>query len=230
MSSNESILTKKQTKTFTKFIHVKGKPECIEATVRHDDRCGNGHNTFSITGAIYTTERYPGEATIKTADGKTLWLQSCGCLHTAIAYYFPELAPLLKWHLCSTDGPLHYVANTTHLAGDRDCWGLRKGEVHQFKDKETGLPKWKLKLSYSDANKHVQSAEKPAPMVVEWEPWGRVGEGKERELDAARRSAIWPEATDEELTAPGLKERLEARLPALMAEFRAAVESLGFTY
>ena len=43
-------------------------------------------------------------------------------------------------------------------------------------------------------------------------------------------AAIWPEATDEELTAPDLKERLEARLPALLEEFQAAVESLGFTW
>ena len=55
-------------------------------------------------------------------------------------------------------------------------------------------------------------------------------EGKARDLDAARNAAVWPEATDEELTAPGLKERLEARLPALLVEFRAAVESLGFTW
>ena len=34
----------------------------------------------------------------------------------------------------------------------------------------------------------------------------------------------------EDLTAPGLEERLLARLPALMAEFRAAVESLGFVW
>jgi hypothetical protein len=56
------------------------------------------------------------------------------------------------------------------------------------------------------------------------------GEGKARELDAARHAAIWPDATDEDLTAPGLKERLEARLPKLLEEFRAAVESLGFVW
>jgi len=53
---------------------------------------------------------------------------------------------------------------------------------------------------------------------------------KIRNLDHARASACWPDATDEDLTAPGLQERLEARLPALMAEFRAAIESLGFTW
>jgi hypothetical protein len=45
-----------------------------------------------------------------------------------------------------------------------------------------------------------------------------------------RNAAIWPEATDEQLMADDLKEQLEARLPALLAEFQAAVESLGFTF
>lgn len=56
------------------------------------------------------------------------------------------------------------------------------------------------------------------------------GEGKERELDAARHSAVWPEATDEDLTAPGLKERLEARLPELVERFKADMEAQGFTF
>jgi hypothetical protein len=43
---------------------------------------------------------------------------------------------------------------------------------------------------------------------------------------------VWPDATDEELSVPPeeLKAKLEARLPGLLAEFRAAVESLGFVY
>ncbi len=49
-------------------------------------------------------------------------------------------------------------------------------------------------------------------------------------LDHARSSAVWPEATDEELLAPGLRTRLLARLPQLMLDFQAAVKSLGFIY
>lgn len=55
-------------------------------------------------------------------------------------------------------------------------------------------------------------------------PLNKVGEGKDRDLDAARVTAYWPEATEEDLTAPGLKERLEARLPGLIAEFKALME------
>lgn len=54
-------------------------------------------------------------------------------------------------------------------------------------------------------------------------------EGKERELDRARNAAVWPEATDEQLMLPKeeLTKLLEARLPALMAQFRADIEAAG---
>jgi hypothetical protein len=67
----------------------------------------------------------------------------------------------------------------------------------------------------------------------EGEARGRlVGEGKDRDLDAAREAATWPEATDEQLmTEPvELKDMLLDRLPGLMSEFKAAVESLGLVY
>jgi hypothetical protein len=57
-------------------------------------------------------------------------------------------------------------------------------------------------------------------------------EGKARELEAARRAAVWPDATDEHLCLPRdeLKALLEARLPALLDAFRADVESIGFQF
>lgn len=222
----ESTLTKRQVKIFgPKPIAGWGRNAFITAKVRYDDECGNGHNTFAITGEIYRTDK-------RLRDNGP---QACGCLHEEIAKHFPELAPLIKWHLCNSDGPWGYLENTVYLAGDRDCWGLRKGEFKQFKDKETGLPLWELDATYDDfgafgKRRNPASAEKPAPVSFDWKPYGRTGEGKERELDKARNAAIWPEATDEELTAPDLKERLLERLPALMEEFRKAVESLGFTY
>jgi hypothetical protein len=43
----------------------------------------------------------------------------CGCLHKEIAKSFPELAPLIKWHLCDAPGlPMHYIANALYW---RDC-------------------------------------------------------------------------------------------------------------
>lgn len=156
-----SVLTKNQKKIFNKSITYYGKPATIKAEVRYDDRCGNGHNSFSITGEIWLV-------------GKRSDCETCGCIHDDIAKHFPELAPFIKWHLTSSDGPMHYIANTVYHASE--------------------------------------------------------SESKARELNHARSSAVWPDATDEDLTAPGLEQRLADRLPALMAEFRAAVESLDFTY
>ena len=49
-------------------------------------------------------------------------------------------------------------------------------------------------------------------------------------LDFARTSAVWPEATDEELLSADIKEKLVTRLAGLMDEFYEAIVSLGFTY
>ncbi len=220
-----SILTRKQTRLYgPKPIAGRGPNRVIRATVRYDDQCGNGHNSFSITGEIYK----PGG----------LDFDSGGCIHDEIAKAFPELAPYIKWHLCSSDGPMHYVANTVFRASDRDHWGLRKGEFRQHTSRGpnqnkgvAGVPCWELVLP-ERTTREVYSLEKPAPVVCEWQPNGITGEGQAREFANARSCAIWPEATDEQLSLPPeeLKALLLARLPALMLEFKAAVESLGFVY
>lgn len=207
-----SVLTKDQKKVFTKAIQYDGKPAIIEATVRYDDQCGNGHNSFAITGTI-------------SAGGPS------GCIHEDIAKHFPEFAPYIKWHLTSSDGPMHYVANTVYLAGAKDYRGL-------LADGKSKLPVWELvvrnskgELVKSNSNSWVDSAECPTEsFTAKYEPVWIDGEGKARELDSARCAAVWLDATDEDLTAPGLEQRLIDRLPALMAEFKTTVESLGFTY
>lgn len=88
----------------------------MRVEVRFDDNCRNGHNTFAITCSI--DEWRAG--TWREFGG--------GAAHDEIGRVFPELAPLIKWHLCSTDGPMHYIANTVYLAGDRDHNGKRAGE------------------------------------------------------------------------------------------------------
>lgn len=205
----ETTLTKKQTRQF-RFdgTDEQGNPFILVATVRHDDQCGNGHNTFSITADILV-------------GGNVV---ACGCLHDEIAKHYPNLKPLLKWHGCSTDGPMHYIANTVYLAGDRDCWGYRAGEQQS---RCPGVLLWKATPETPRGLPHiVESTERPDT----YEPL--LGEGKARELDLARIAAVWPDATDAELMheSEALKATLCARLPQLMAEFRAAAESLGFTY
>ena len=41
----------------------------ITATVRHDDDCHNGHNSFSITGEIYRLKIHHNQMTTICADG-----------------------------------------------------------------------------------------------------------------------------------------------------------------
>lgn len=59
------------------------------------------------------------------------------------------------------------------------------------------------------------------------EPW-TYSEGKERDFDAARSTAVWPDATDEELSLPKweLELLLEKRFPQLMEEFYGDMEIL----
>ena len=131
MQLPESILTKSQAKGFRAGVNQTTE---IIATVRHDDSCGNGHNTFSITGEIWERQEY------RTPSGKRKGRREMvagGCIHDEIAAHFPKLAPLIKWHLTSTDGPMHYYKNVIYLAGDRDCWGTRKGEVRQTETRIT---------------------------------------------------------------------------------------------
>lgn len=198
-----SVLTKSQTKKFgPKPYPSYGKGCVIRATVRYDDQCGNGHNSFSITGEIYIPGRSDCEA--------------CGMLHEDIAKAFPELAPLLKWHLCSSDGPMHYVENTVYHATQH---AAKSGWVY-FEDKANGIERHCVKYcDMAKANKIAQTV----GYTVEIDP----KTAKEANLDHARSSAVWPEATQAQLLD---REALLARLPALMADFKAAVESLGFTY
>lgn len=151
-------VSKRVLEQFKVFKTATAPGKWIRAIIRFDDKCRNGHNTFSITG--------------ETWDG------SGGCIHDEIARAFPHLAPFIKWHGVSTDGPTHYVANTVYHAGER------------------------------------------------------IGEGKKRDFAAARSCAVWPDATDEQLSAEPaeLKKMLLARLPALMADFKADIEKLGFEY
>lgn len=242
----------------------------FKAELQFDDTCGNGHCTFAITG-----------------EGGG----SFGCLHERIAEEFPQLAKYIKWHLVATNGPMHYVQSTLYMAGDRDCYGKRKGEAISF---EYGVqfgdnPIWhKLGKRFCDflvANQAATNADGPKFdfEVIRYDHENRKGEtykfapkytfggfadkwhecpfdnepealdflkalqscnpqfvkratawseGKARELDSARHTAVWPEATDEQLMSEPevLKGLLEARLPTLMAEFKADMEELGFDY
>jgi hypothetical protein len=138
-----------------------GVPAVLRVDIRFDDNCKNGHNDFAITGDVRTASGRGRD------DG---WLAG-GCLHDDIAKVFPELEPLIKWHLSGSNGPMHYISNTVY---------------------------------------HAQC-------------------GK---LDWARKSAVWPEALDDDLTSPPemLKAALATRLPALLDSFQRDMIAAGFAW
>jgi len=104
---NESKRTEFQEKVF-KGCYDPETEEYLTIVLRFDDHCGNGHNTFSMTAH----NRYMG-----------------GCLHDYIVRAKPELKRFVKWHLCSTDGPMHYIANTLYWRDEGNLEYARKSAV-----------------------------------------------------------------------------------------------------
>lgn len=122
-----SILTKNQKKTFTAEYDGErpGERMLLIATVRYDDECGNGHNSFAITGGIYSS-KCPNSrdgVELSPSTGKTRGWAMGGCVHEEIANHIPALRPFIKWHLVSSDAPLHYVANALYHAGHCERFG-----------------------------------------------------------------------------------------------------------
>ena len=164
-----STLVKIQKKSFTSFYTKQGVKYRITANVRFDDKCGNGHNTFSITADVYRL----------ASNGR--WAEdSFGCQHELVSRYFEQLRPFIKWHLTSTDGPTHYIANTIY-------WAEVASGIKKYSETET----------------------------------------REVALGYARSTAVWPDATLEQLLD---KSALEARAEGLQAEFKKDMEALGFNY
>lgn len=254
-----------------KGLDERGDIILIHAEVRFDDECGNGHNSFAVTG-------YGWYGRYKAKD----W-DFGGCCHDNIAKMFPELAHLIKWHHASSDGPMYYIANTVYHAGDRDHRGLRKGEPYAwshgvqfgnspitvklgdrfakwleaakvedleivevpYKDNSGSGHKFSPKYSFKDYGNGVWH-ESPFDTLREAEEFLEAmdlphnfvkvptlfSEGKERDLDAARRVACWPEATDEQLCLPPgqLTALLSERQPALLKAFRHDIEAAGLKW
>ena len=185
-----SILTKKQAREYpARHITFKGQPLLVRCRVRYDDQCGNGHNTFSITGDY-------------TEPGHSWNNGGGGCIHDEIVAAFPELAPLIKWHLCSSDGPMHYVANTTYHAtqhGPKSAWVYHE-------DKANGIESRCVKYCNIDEAQKICATAGYTMKIDE-------KTAKEANLEFARSNAIWPDATQEQLLNEAA---LMARLPALM--------------
>lgn len=112
----------------------------------------------------------------------------------------------------------------------------KPGETYKFKPKwqYAGQPvkKWHECPfdSEEDAARFAAGWLDHAPKLIDVAV--EFSEGKPRDFEAARRAAAWPDATDAQLSLPAdeLRPILEARLPALIAEFRADIEAAGFVW
>lgn len=206
----KSVLTKRQVKKEEfKGLMYQGEKVNLTVNLRYDDSCKNGHNTFSITGDLYKFGR------AKT-DGNMI---SCGCIHDIIIELAPQYEHLIKWHLMSSDEPMHYIANTIYHASKIEKYNhfvyLNDDE---FKFKELlGIYKLEeiegLKNKYGKDNIIVESKEHYS--------------NKESNLESARSTAIAPNASLEQLQS---KEWLLERLPQLKQNFKKDIEALGFIY
>lgn len=253
----------------------------MNVEIRFDDECKNGHQSFAITANVYTDESRRRRGDIAAG----------GCMHDEIAKTFPELAVLIKYHLVTTDSPLHYVANTLYHAGDRDHNGKRKGEPTSFDtrlkignfpilfQKPIAFVKWLVAARDHKAQTLKNKPHRRELEIVEvpyvgngysFEPkysfddftdkWHECpfdtrleaqqfkealalgfeviktatafSDGKERDFAAARNTACWPEATDEQLSLPReeLAKLLEARLPMVVDNLRTCMEAIGFLW
>lgn len=195
-----SVLTKKQVKTFLSPVYQarKGVYVALEVKVRYDDQCGNGHNTFAITADEI---RYLKDGSRRAMSNT--WY-SGGCQHDLVAKKFPGLAPLIKWHLVSSDGPMHYIANTIYWAELANKGG-DNGPYSTHKTREQCL---------NAARNSAVGADLPDEFFA-------PDEGEQE---------IYPGVMVPVNTFNRLKQALEDRLPQLLEEFKRDIESLGFTF
>lgn len=118
-SEQKSILVRDQTKKVY-FLNKEynGQKVDLIITLRYDDECGNGLNSFSITGELYKASRRNDSALI-----------SCGCLHDEIKVIAPEYSKFIKWHLMSSKEPLYYFENTLYWANNNNLTYARHSAI-----------------------------------------------------------------------------------------------------
>jgi hypothetical protein len=197
----DSVRTLSNKKTVIKtFVAANGENSRLDITLRWDDDCKNGQNTFYCTGTL----------SVQSPLSQGFKAVASGCIHDEIAQYAPELAHVLPYHLVDANGPMHYLVNSLFLAGDRDCWGNNKDV--QVRHKTENTLKWRLPVSPFTS---VYAAAKPEPRIRHFVPV--LGRGKERELDTIRHVLVWPDATDEQLSQPEpeLRKLLAKTFPGL---------------
>lgn len=99
----------------------------LEVKIRLDDKHNNGHQDFSITGAMWEIGEPRTE--INTV--------SCSCIHEDILEAFPEFLPFVKLHLSDYDGvPMYAIENMRyHIANGFNYTRVKDDAfVHKYCD------------------------------------------------------------------------------------------------
>lgn len=178
---------------------VPGEWDPARVVLRYDDRCGNGYNTFSIT-VESKNDTYGG------------------CMHNTVCKVFPEFAHLIKWHLCSSNGPHAYIANTLYFAVDNRVKAAEK--LEKARDSLTvyvNANGYRSCESFAEQYMKDIGMLKASISIAE----DRLKKACGPDLKAAQRAAIAPDATLEQLQN---KAWLEARFPSLVHEFKTVMD------
>lgn len=216
--SQQCLDVSKNTVAYT--ANVKPFEDCLpgeivtyEVHIFWQDQCRNGFNFLSMR--LY--------ANMKTAPSSVyLKKESLGVpTSDVIKAYFPQLEKYLRYarRLYSPYGPLYYFENTIYLAGEADFNGNLPGQ--QIKTRQ-GLLGWT-----DEKGLLTHWGDPTAEMCIP-----KVSQGKSRELNDAKSSCDWVEASDDTMSLPEdqLITVLAQRLPSMMQEFKQDILALGFTY
>ena len=126
-----------------------------------------------------------------------------GAAHDEVTRVFPELVPLIKWHLVDDDGrPTHYVANATY-----------------WLEMEFGISKWK-----SDGRTEPLDAFKSSTV------FGALPEDTPAALSALLAPLCDSDKIDRIELAERVRAFCANRLPALAAKMREDMEAFGVQY
>lgn len=193
----------------------------LKVYIRFDDECENEYETFAIT--------CDGQSRF---DKKSRWCGFGGCAHEEIVKLFPELKPLIVWHSWNMNGHNNSaVKSASYLASNRDHDGLLLGEKQQIRNGKTGVPCWEIEVSHEPRNKvEMENFEDLPELTVKWVPWCRTGEGKEREIDKAKRMLPGIDLSLQEwvLERKDLEILMNAQIPSIEANFKRVLEGMGF--
>lgn len=226
----DSVPARLQRRTFSAaYTGPAGVEYEEEAWVRWDTAGLSAGNIFTIDCLRY----------FKSADGT--WKLSCKVGLANIPEHFPELAKYVKWRHATPEGPNDYIAGTLRAASACYDIGHNPGEPKIvdyypltreggliFKIDDSGKPR--PVVTHVEADARAIAASCGSFNVVD-HVVSRYA-GKDRDFDAARRIAAWPDATDAQLSLPPaeLEQLLLRRLPGVRAALRRDIEELGFVW